>query len=666
MMERRLRGGDNRFHFCFEPRPCNVKIESLTIPDGYKGLSACTLRNLSDVVLIAGPNGGGKSRVLDAVRENCSRNRAMSLGQLRANVESVRQELETAEESRKTAARFDAGSVPRWTEAVDRISAELKHLQASADIWPAIHPDPVQPPFLVDFSSSEVRFPDCRPQGNAMGHGNYSELGTRLDLGLAIQHGPEALYKLMANAVAATSSMTTLTAEQREAHQSKFNAFNNLAKEVLGSEFSMGDWEAGPVLFGQALDNGGALSAGQRYLLAMLYVLFFQAEASKDVVVIWDEPENHLHPDAVINLLERIRTACPGAQLWIATHSIHVLSHFQEQGIWFAQSGVIARGGKVAEKVLSSLLGDERRIGKLAEFLALPAQRAIRQFASECLVEPGVVDTLPGDAQTMQIFDVLKGRDDTLRILDFGAGKGRLLGELMAHPGVLEKVDYHAYDYCPSDGDQRAVREALQKAYGEHDSRYYVGSAESVLGASNGRFDVVVMCNVLHEVEPQLWESFFGPDGAVARCLNDSGSLLIVEDYVLAAGERAHNFGFLLLEANELSVLFNAGAGEIETYAHATERYRERLKAHVVPKAALLRLDRTSVLTSLQALRDRSYAQAREIHAAAASNSGEGHRLAVATHQHLNALLALDALDVKAVPQEAKQVGPEAVAEVAP
>lgn len=495
-----------------------------------------------------------------------------------------------------------------------------------------------------------------------MGPSNYSELGTRLDLGLAVQHGPEALYKLMANAVAATSSMTNLTAEQREAHIAKLNAINNLANEVLGSEFSMGDWEAGPVLFGRPLDSAAALSAGQRYLLAMLYVLFFQAEASKDVLVIWDEPENHLHPDAVINLLERIRASCPGVQLWIATHSIHVLSHFQEHGIWFAQNGVIARGGKVAEKVLSSLLGDEQQIGRLAEFLALPAQRAMRQFASECLVQPGVVDTLPGDAQTTQIFDLLKGLDASLSVLDFGAGKGRLLGELMAHSGVLEKVDYHAYDYFPAASDQSAVRNALEKAYGEHGSRYFVGEAGDVLSAVRGRFDVVVMCNVLHEVEPQMWESFFGPEGAVANCLNENGRLLIVEDYVLAAGERAHDFGFLLLEAEELRQLFKAEAGEIETFQHSRDRYRDRLKAHVVPRAALLRLDQRSVLASLEALRDRSYAEARRIHSSADGASDQGHRLAVATHQHLNALLALEAMDVKAAPQGAKQVGSEAMA----
>src|SRR4249919_3515800 len=45
-----------------------MKIASINIPAGYKGLSAIRMAGLKDVVVLAGRNGSGKTRILQALK----------------------------------------------------------------------------------------------------------------------------------------------------------------------------------------------------------------------------------------------------------------------------------------------------------------------------------------------------------------------------------------------------------------------------------------------------------------------------------------------------------------------------------------------------------------------------------------------------------------------
>ncbi|WP_374759976.1 AAA family ATPase [Acidithiobacillus thiooxidans] len=62
-----------------------------------------------------------------------------------------------------------------------------------------------------------------------------------------------------------------------------------------------------------------------------------------------DEPENHLHPSAVIDLLDAIKEQNPHGQIWIATHSIPLLSHYDEGSIWYVDEGSISFAGRKPE-----------------------------------------------------------------------------------------------------------------------------------------------------------------------------------------------------------------------------------------------------------------------------------------------------------------------------
>lgn len=628
-----------------------MKIEKLTIPNGYKQLRASILFGLSDVVLLAGPNGGGKTRVLDALRDNRRTDPGPGLGEQRRDLKRLKDELAQIEAQIPVGAPGQGpGSAhelkQRREQLVNEIGPRDRAMHAKAMIEPDLLPEPT----IADLTSAAVSFANCSQSAPSVWKEAQRQIRHRFDFNAAIQHGPNAVYGLLTNWISSRAEGTALDPERRDEIQKSYARLNSITNSLLGAEFTIATIEDGPQIFGHPLDAADKLSAGQKILLALVYLLYFQEDTDKDLLVVWDEPETHLHPDAVIKVLEQIRSACPRAQIWIATHSVHVLAHFQDHGIWFVKDGVVKRGGRVAERVLSSLVGGDQQLDKLAEFLALPAQRALRAFAVQCLVPPGTVDTLPGDAQTKQIYDILSSNVGArpLAVLDYGAGKGRLLAELLA-PHSDAKCEpafsYFAYDFEPSEEDAASVDRYLGAAYGNASGRYRVGQSASALADWKSTFDVVVLCNALHEIDPTKWSELFGPSGSITMSLRDDGHFFLVEDYVLAAGERAHRFGFLLLDRAELKLLFAAGDHEIQSFDHPKQQYRNRLKTHVMARDVIARMTLETIVEALRSLRDRSFSEAREHHANEDRSAESGHKLAVSAHQHLNALLALEALD---------------------
>ena len=92
------------------------------------------------------------------------------------------------------------------------------------------------------------------------------------------------------------------------------------------------------------------------------------------------------------------------------------------------EEGSISYAGRIPEKVLKGLLGNDDEIYKLSNFSSLPAQFAISQFAYECLFRPNAVAPDKNDPHTNQIKGIISESkiNRPIRILDYGAGKGRL------------------------------------------------------------------------------------------------------------------------------------------------------------------------------------------------------------------------------------------------
>ncbi len=114
------------------------------------------------------------------------------------------------------------------------------------------------------------------------------------------------------------------------------------------------------------------------------------------------------------------------------------------------------------------------------------------------------------------------------------------------------------------------------------------------------------MCNVLHEIPPNEWLTLFSQDSLIYRALKESGYVLIVEDQRIPTGERAHQFGFLVLDSPHLRTLFGITSADIGKNLFLSHDFRSdgRLKAHLISKSLLGRISsetRRKAISELQA-----------------------------------------------------------------
>ena len=123
-----------------------------------------------------------------------------------------------------------------------------------------------------------------------------------------------------------------------------------LLKTTLGRSI---DGDA--TLFGKPLALAN-LSDGQKVLIQLAVALHAQNGKLDNTVFLLDEPENHLHPSALIEFLDALELVAPSAQFWIATHSVPLLAHIankEPMAIWYVEDGAISNAGRVIPPQIS-------------------------------------------------------------------------------------------------------------------------------------------------------------------------------------------------------------------------------------------------------------------------------------------------------------------------
>ena len=270
------------------------------------------------------------------------------------------------------------------------------------------------------------------------------------------------------------------------------------------------------------------------------------------------------------------------------------------------------------EEVLRSLLGGEDRISKLQDFISLPGVFALNRHAFESLFHPIAVSTDKNDPQILQIRNEIKNHlanEDKIRILDYGVGKGRLLSNIIGNnPEPISNLhqwfDYIAYDKY--DYDKAECIEVLKKVYSNSHKRYFNEFSNLFSFYDRESFDIVIMCNVLHEIEPKEWLNMFSKDGEIPKLLNDKGILLLVEDQEMQIGEKAYQKGFIVLNTTELKELFQITEDD-KDFGFSDARGDNRLKAHRINKEYLTRITAESRIKCLEELHSLSKTKILEI-----------------------------------------------------
>ena len=587
-----------------------------------KGLKGHPMAPLGQLVVLAGPNGAGKSRLLREVKAALA---ADLSPQTVANLQHILIQVDAKQVNYPELAVSSWRRQVLWGQCV-----QLQDFQAGR---------------VVEFIPKIPQLRDYRNQTEALQQQGVRMLRENVGLGSIAEQASAYIATVYKRAFAATHPRLVVDSAVKDSALAEQDDLGHLIEDLLGTKPEF-DIDQRPTLFGHPIAEAN-LSEGQSLLLQMAVALHAQHKRLDGLVLLLDEPESHLHPAAIIRTLDRLRKANPSGQIWIATHSVPVLAALPIESIWYVNQGEVAFAGRNPEIVLEGLLGGQDGRIQVEEFLALPAQFAGHRFAAECLIPPKAVNTGPDDPQAKQVREFLEieamGTSAPLKVLDFGAGQGRLLPAMrerwQAEGKFSDCVDYRAFEPYPDSSGQ--LGRNVEAVYGAKGERVFERPDRlSMIDA--GSVDVVVMCNVLHEIPPEEWKKLFGKNGVVTCLLKPQGRLLILEDMEIPHGELAHRFGFLLLDEQHIRKLVAWTEEDSEKIMTVTA-LNDRLKAHVVPAGLLGRTTTESTKAALSSLRETALEEIRRVRKDNLS-SRNGRIHALWTQLLANADLGLDVL----------------------
>lgn len=429
----------------------------------------------------------------------------------------------------------------------------------------------------------------------------------------------------------------------RKKKRERYESLCSLIKTVLGEPLKR-DSDNNATLFGKTIANA-KLSDGQRALLQWSVALHAQGTELSTLVLLMDEPENHLHAESLVSSVDRIVNANSDGQIWIATHSVPLIASLyknypEDLSIYFMHEGAASFASERPEIVLNSLMGGEKNIESLREFIDLPEVFATNRFAAQCLQLPDVVaDDNPNDPQVQLANAEADATGQPMSLLDYGCGKGRFLSSLASLHGseLPNRFNYVGWDRYKS--NQLSCEHVIQTSYGSAAGRWYCDRNDLMEHYPAGSFDSVLLCNVLHEIPPNEWVATFDEGSIINQSLSNSGRVLLIEDYLMPKGEYAHPFGCIVLDTEALQKLFGVIKKGPQLRVE-TER-DGRIKSHVIPKQLLCNVSHVTVRESLKLAQRNAREKIEELRAKDNPDFKSGRAHGFWVQQFANASLAL-------------------------
>lgn len=536
-------------------------------------------KDLGAVVALVGKNGAGKSRILNIVRNYVSQ----------LNVDEFRQSYITylpVDFNRALASLAGVNA---------KISNELKN---SLNKYFRV----INHAKLDDANIGGLKFASLLSSENPTNiqtviHGmdawNLNEFNS-LDIETVIAYLKNLTFIEADNFVTKAIEGTNTDSPLAIRATKDFSRFNEIVKIFLGKEFSYFKTKPAQGQFDTNLKfhrldwSWKDLSPGEKILFRYAVLLYLYEYESKmnirDCIIIIDEPELHLHPEYQIRLIDSlIELIGERGQLWIATHSIHILSHLDYESVLKVSNGVLTKPSRKNHgSILRELMDNEATIQELQTFINSVPAWAYANFIKECFEQPRVIQhTGLDDGQ----YKLLREKIDPKiqkTILDFGAGTGRI-GHTLKEDGLLKNLKYHAFDIDPNNIEKLKASGLTENGYSD------------VNNIPTKAYDFVLMCNVLHEISPDEWLETFT---RVKELLKEDGFLLVLEDLELVRGEKAHEYGYLTLGNDELNILFNN-----KTRLLLGKSEEERLMLYAISKKEISLSD-NSILNAVKKLNE--------------------------------------------------------------
>ncbi|MEM6816997.1 MAG: AAA family ATPase [Bacteroidota bacterium] len=375
-----------------------MRITNINIPQELinNGLKPVKMKRLNQVVLLAGQNGAGKTRLLNLIANTISSKPKKSqidileseidkyekaIGRQERQIEAYQKSLET--ETRPANIKTAEQQIDQCKKNIESYKGQLDSYDKIGK-WNHIETNELSERYtIIPFVPKSLDLKDANifnrntllsnaDKVNTVGVGSLSE-GTFARI--------QVIQDRWHNATHQDSKHPKDTIQEAA---TEYENLKDLIKTFLNAELER-NLNGEPTLFGFSLGRSN-LSDGQKVLLQLCLAIHCQDEKLENLILFLDEPENHLHPSVLIQTIERVLTKIPNGQLWISTHSIPLLSYFDPSNIWYVEQNKVSYAGSGPEKVLKSLVGDESRISKLQDFISLPGQFALNRHAFESLL----------------------------------------------------------------------------------------------------------------------------------------------------------------------------------------------------------------------------------------------------------------------------------------
>jgi len=411
-----------------------VRIQDLAI-DGALPVRRFAIDTLSDVVVVAGPNGVGKTRLLSYIvghlrggtpaanvqghvaathpreadawggRESLDMSNSADMDLFRATIQTNRRRTKW----QSSLVNFES----------DRTIQNLRPFQFTWDL-----PDPLEEEvsWETTFGFMHDRFQDTL---NSM---------FRII---------EAQKQSIANRAVA------LRREGRDSMKLEFDdpmkPFKELFAQLLGPKElvdpSARDQRLQYRLDGQELEFA-TLSSGEREVVNIAFD--FQLRAPEDCIVFFDEPELHLHPELSYRLIQALQTIGQRNQFFLSTHSPDVITAALDRSVVFIKPAQLDKGGEPVNQAMPVKEDDEtnqalRMLGQSIGIVAL-GKRIV-------LVE-GTASSL--DKQTYG--SILRGRFPQLVLVPSG-GKHVVESFRSIYEAVLSRTIWGVDFFMLSDRD---------------------------------------------------------------------------------------------------------------------------------------------------------------------------------------------------------------------
>jgi predicted ATPase len=332
-----------------------MKLESIAI-EAHPPIKKFAVDNLSNVVVFAGPNGVGKTRLIGGILEtlrNVGGDRRRLV--VRATCESERQAWqsdtldtavpEQAQKLRQTLQRNRRRG--KWQSSAYHIDSQRQVSQINPLNWSWSFADPSIEEVGWDFAFHGLanRYQDTI-------HSIRRMLG---------YHRTAIAKKALELQRAGQREMALDFPDPLEPFQRAF-ALLLAPKQLAPMEL---EWhEPRYTINGQMLELG-TLSSGEREVFSIVMDLVLHQP--EDCIIFFDEPELHLHPELSFRLLKTLQTIGVRNQFILCTHSADLISSSLEHSVVFvspprdrANQGIAIKPGDesaVALKELGQSLG---------------------------------------------------------------------------------------------------------------------------------------------------------------------------------------------------------------------------------------------------------------------------------------------------------------------